>query len=249
MTSYNFNIWEGIYKNWEDAPFRGDGFNSKKWLKDQSIYIDIEVKKWETSSLVSRDYILPVLVALINKTTPIRVLDFGGGMASSYPLVMGSVSKNDAIEYHVIDSQIICKHAQLKFSKESNLFFHEEIPVIPSKFDIVFCGRSMQYVEDWKGLLYIFAEKKATYILLICLAGNIKSFVSIQNYYGNQIRVWFLNLDDLISELGSLGYKLIYKTLHISKRLGIEGPLPMDNFPPEYRLDHASQLLFELTNR
>ena len=67
----------------------------------------------------------------------------------------------------------------------------------------------------------------------------------MQNYYGCKIPVRFLNRDDVIRTIEDLGYRLIYKALHFSKRLGKEGPLPMDNFPVENRLEHPCQLLFQ----
>lgn len=83
-------------------------------------------------------------------------------------------------------------------------------------------------------------EKFASYqprrtILSGLTAGDIKTFVTYQNYY-TKIPVWFWNVDEIIDVMNDLEYKLIYKSLLASKYLGEVQPLPMENFPLEYRL-------------
>ena len=137
-------------------------------------------------------------------------------------------------------------HVGAEFADRDNLFFHSEMPPADMRFDIVHVGRSMQYVDDWRGLLAAFVQRKEQYIALAgLLAGDIKPFVTMQNYYGCKIPVRFLNRDEVIRAVEDLGYRLIYKALHFSKRLGREGPLPMENFPAENRLEHPCQLLFQ----
>lgn len=245
-----FHIWEGSYREWSEAPLVGDAFNDDKWLSDQAAHVGAEIaglaERGIAASAVSRDYVLPLVAALAMKggRGP-RILDFGGGMASSYPLVMGAVPGSEGIEFHVLESRGICERGQAEFAGRNNLFFHTELPPLSMHFDIVHAGRSMQYVDDWRGLLYAFAERKAEYIALAgLLAGDIKPFVTTQNYYGCKIPVRFLNRDEVIHFVEGMGYRLIYKSLHFSKRLGKEGPLPMDNFPLENRLEHPCQLLF-----
>ncbi len=246
-----FYIWEGVYQDWVEAPHVGDAFNDEKWLIDQVAKTSSEIIGLEDDGIagcaVSRDYILPVVAALAvqNGRAP-RIFDFGGGMASSYPLVMGAVPGSESIQFHVLESPGICELGSVKFSKHTNLFFHTEMPPLGEDFDIVHAGRSIQYVDDWRGLLRKFAEMSPKYILLAgLLAGNIKTFVTTQNYYGCKIPVRFLNRSDVICTVENFGYKLIYKTLHFSKRLGKEGALPMDNLPVECRLTHPCQLLFQ----
>jgi putative methyltransferase (TIGR04325 family) len=245
-----FHIWEGVYREWGEAPLVGDAFNDAKWLADQAAHTGAEIAGLAEDGIaacaISRDYVLPLVAALtMQDGRAPRILDFGGGMASSYPLVMGAVPGSEAIEFHVLESCGICQRAQAEFAGHNNLFFHTELPPVGMDFDIVHAGRSMQYVDDWCGLLRAFADRNAQYIVLAgLLAGDIKPFVTTQNYYGCKIPVRFLNRDELIRAVEDLGYCLVYKSLHFSKRLGKEGSLPMDNFPPENRLEHPCQLLF-----
>lgn len=245
------HIWEGVYQEWSEAPLVGDAFNNEKWLSDQVAHTVVEIDGLAEDGIAacaeSRDYILPLVASLsMQKGRVLRILDFGGGMASSYSLVMGTVPGSRAIEFHVVESRSICECGRAKLGSRTNLFFHTEMPSQGLDFDIVHAGRSMQYVDDWRGLLGSFAESNPKHILLAgLLAGDITPFVTVQNYYGCKIPVRFLNRDEVVSAMSALGYRLVYQALHFSKRLGKEGPLPMGNFPPQNRLVHPCQLLFQ----
>jgi len=67
---------------------------------------------------------------------------------------------------------------------------------------------------------------------------------SVQNFYGKKIRSRFLNIKELLAATKRLGFRLIYKSRYLKETRGIMGPLPMENFEKEYRLAHASQILF-----
>jgi putative methyltransferase (TIGR04325 family) len=250
-----FHIWDGVYREWSEVPLVGDAFNNDKWLSDQATHIAAEIAGLEkdgiAASAVSRDYVLPLVAALAMRggRAP-RILDFGGGMASSYSLVMGALPGSDAIEFHVLESNGICERGQTEFAGRDHLFFHTDLPPAGLDFDIVHAGRSMQYVGDWRCLLSAFAGRKAQHIVLAgLLAGDIKPFVTKQNYHGRKIPVRLLDRDEVIQFVEGLVYQLIYKTLHFSKRLGKEGPLPMDNLPSENRLEHPCQFLFRRSAR
>jgi putative methyltransferase (TIGR04325 family) len=245
-----FHIWEGMYEDWSEAQQVGDAFNSDRYLADQAAHSAHKFAGLANGGIapcaVSRDEVLPLIAALALQTRhAIRILDFGGGMASHYPLVMSAVPGSENIEFHVLESPSICRLGCVELSSRYNLFFHSEMPPADSCFDIVHSCRSIQYVADWRETLAAFAQRKPQYIVLAgLLAGDIKPFVTIQNYYDHKIPVRFLNRDEVICTLQDLGYCLIYKALHFSTRLGKEGPLPMDNFPVENRLEHPCQLLF-----
>jgi hypothetical protein len=93
-----------------------------------------------------------------------------------------------------------------------------------------------------------FTEYEPFYIMLSGLtAGDIKTFVTQQNYYGYKIPVWFWNINEVINELKKLDYELIYKSLLASDYLGKRQKLPMKNFPQKYRLPRKCNLIFKST--
>jgi hypothetical protein len=77
------------------------------------------------------------------------------------------------------------------------------------------------------------------------MAGDIPSFITTQTYYGKKIRSWFLNIEELIKAVQALDYRLIYKSRYTHEIMGDVGPLPMENFSPQYRLNYGSHLMFE----
>mgnify|MGYP004191437995 FL=1 len=77
------------------------------------------------------------------------------------------------------------------------------------------------------------------------MAGDIPSFITTQAYYGKKIRSWFLNINEIIEAVQDLGYQLTYKSRYTHEIMGEVGPLPMENFSPEYRLNYGSHLMFE----
>jgi putative methyltransferase (TIGR04325 family) len=249
----NFAIWEGVYGEWADAPVIDGAFDSSKWLDDQASAARLElVELLDNCGSISpnaktHDYILPTVLAMAgNDNGNLKVLDFGGGLASSYLPLVASLPDGDAVEFHVVESQSICEKGREVFPENMKLFFHTDLPS-DGHYDVIHAGRSFQYVDDWRGLLSSFASLTPSYLVLAgVFAGDIEPYVSVQNYYGYKIRVRFLNLPELIREADLLGFRLLSKSLHLSKRLGKTGPLPMDNIPESHRLEHPCQLLFEL---
>ena len=77
------------------------------------------------------------------------------------------------------------------------------------------------------------------------IAGDIPSFITTQAYYGKKIRSRFLNINELIEAVRALNYRLIYKSRYTGEILGEVGTLPMENFPPQYKLNYGSHLMFE----
>jgi putative methyltransferase (TIGR04325 family) len=113
------------------------------------------------------------------------------------------------------------------------------------KFDLVYAASSLQYVENWQKLIENFIELGPKYILLSdVFAGNINSYVSLQNYYGSKIPHWFLSLKEVLAIFEISGYKMIMKSYATSRRLAFEDFLPMNNFPTELQLPQTLNLLF-----
>jgi len=90
------------------------------------------------------------------------------------------------------------------------------------------------------------AAYNSEYILLSdVFAGSNPSFVSLQNYYDSKIPHWFINFDELIEVLDSIGYQLKMKSYAGSRRLHFDDTLPMDNFPEQYRVKQTLHLLIQ----
>src|SRR5262249_46787942 len=113
------------------------------------------------------------------------------------------------------------------------------------RYDIVHSASAIQYIEDWPSLIRRLADYGAQYFSLAdAFIGEFNTYATLQNYYGSKIPHWFLNAGDLIGEVERNGYTLALRTSCDAKVLGRYGPLPMQNFPPAFRLVQTSNLLF-----
>lgn len=237
------HVWEGIYKSFAEIPFSEDAHEESVWL-DRSIQRIKQLRK--SPSVIHRDNLLPFLTALVHdKRKTLKILDFGGGMGFTYIPVKKALPEGCRIEYHIVEVDQVCKEAGKIFKREKDIFFHISLPAAPKTVDIVHLGSSLQYVADWKETLGKLAAYKPQYFLFMDLyAGNIPTFVTVQNYYGSHMPCWFFNIDEFIQTMKSHGYALQFSSSYLATILGKEGESPMQNFPPKYRLGHAHNLLF-----
>jgi putative methyltransferase (TIGR04325 family) len=241
------NVWEGIYSCWDDV------LEEKIWVNKVTSQANDALASYRSGKNMSlasstQDYIVSLAggILLSSAKDDLRILDFGGGMAASYFPLISSVPGPERVEFHIVEVKTICKLARKILAEFSKLHFHENLPELPQPIDIVHAGSSIQYISDWKGLLSEFTNYQPQLLILEDIpAGNIPTFVTTQNFYGKKVRSRFLNIKELIEEVQTLNYELIYRTQCTQNFLGkVGGPLPMKNFPPEYRLKYGSHLIF-----
>jgi len=246
-------IWEGIAARFPSQA-SGDVFNSTRWVQSQKKNAAQKIKSLRRvsedhpDSLVHEYPLCPVAaVASVGKAGKkrIRILDFGGGLDGSFFPLKACLPANTTVDYHVVETDAICREGRRTFRGVRGLRFHTKFPSRSQSFDIVHAGSSLHYVEDWKSVLNKFAGYKPRFILLSGLmAGGIKTFVTFQNYYGTKIPVWFWNEQEVIKAMQRRGYRLIYRSLLASLYKGKRQALPMKNFPPARRLKRKCNLLF-----
>ena len=250
------NVWEGIYNSWEDAPRDDSHFEDNIWIKKVTDQAQKNLTAYNSGKNLclassTQDYILSLVggMLLSSSENNLCVLDFGGGMGTSFFPLIASLPDSKKIEFHIVEIKTICEGAQKILGDFSQLYFHEELPKLSKPVSIIHAGSSIQYVSDWKGLLASFIDYQPEILVLEdIMAGDIPSFITTQNFYGKKIRSRFLNINELIQEVQLLDYKLIYKSKCTQNFLGeLGGSLPMKNFPTQYQLDYGSHLIFKRT--
>jgi putative methyltransferase (TIGR04325 family) len=247
----SFNIWEGIYKNFAECPNEGGGFSSERWVTQQTERINNlkeKIKASPESAVGYRTSLLPVVAAMSGnnaKKDKIKVLDFGGGLGDTYLLMTCGCAGQIEFEFFIVEAEELCKKGRELFKNNKNINFFDKLPKDMENFDIIHLGSSIQYIEDWKGLIKEFTKYKPEYILFADVpAGQIPTYATLQNYYGSKMPHWFFNIDEFVNALYSVNYDLLFKSAFIGPRLGIIQPMPQDNFPQEYRLGETCNLLF-----
>lgn len=252
MVDPDFNVWDGNYGSFAEAPALGPGFNGSIW-RDRSIRAAREaaarMAKRESLdySLRQRNALLPAVTAtILTEQARVKILDFGGGLGCGYILLSQAMPHAiERIEYTVVDVESISEGGLELFAGKRGPVFHSELPPDAAGFDIVHASSVIQYIEDWQGLIRRLARYDARFLSLADIfIGEFRSYVTLQNYYASRIRHWFFNASEFIGEVESNGYRLVLRAECDAKILGRYGPLPMENFSPAQRLAHASNLLF-----
>jgi len=249
----NFYIWEGIYGSFNDAGmdglgpgFGGDVYCDRSLNVAKECLAALNAGKPIPPFHKQRSTLLPPVVAMMNnRRTPLRILDFGGGLGIGYMALAESIPcLVQLIDYTIIEVPEVCDVGRKLFSNGAVTYLDK----LPSQgeFDLVHSASALQYIENWQDALKSLSDYGAQYMLLSdVFAGSIPTFVTLQNYYGSRIRHWFLSLEELLEVFSSLGYRQIMKSFVNSRRLGVEDTLPMNNFPESHRLEQSLHLLLQ----
>jgi putative methyltransferase (TIGR04325 family) len=245
-------IWQGVYKSFKDAPSSGPGFNGERWIQNALEKInaarqDAQKKGTVLSVTQYRESLLPLVAAIVmNAFEGLKILDFGGGVGSSYYQVLHGLPRTGNFEFHVVEIDALCKVGKEYFTNEPHIFFHSSPPREEGlSFDVVHMGSSLHYCEQWEELLSSLCRYKPRYFLFTDLpAGDIPTFATVQSYYTSKIPVWFFNIDEVIGAMRNQKYHLVFKSAYVATLLGQEREIPQDNFEEQYRLGHTCSLLF-----
>jgi len=257
MRRKNLHIWDGVYNDWDSAPADDNVFNNDVWLKKITVTAkkDLDIFQNENpsfSNFFSRDSALPVVCSMaIKLNKPLTIIDYGGGLGSSYFPVASAI--DHPINYYIVEKEAVCERGKELFKNVKEMYFYSdlsELKNLQDKIDIIHLGSSFQYINDQQKLLKNIADLQPSYLLMAdMLAGDIKSFISIQNFYGKKIRVRFSNINELLNLVRKFGFSLLYKTSFINSVLGKEEKLPMGNFDKIFRLNYPCQLLFKYNGK
>jgi putative methyltransferase (TIGR04325 family) len=250
-----FFIWEGVYNNFYEAKAFADGFGFSGETYNLRAY---DAAKECLDAINSnlpipffhkqRSVILPPIVAMMmNSKSKLNIFDFGGGLGIGYMTLKESISDLDEkINYTIMELSFICK--QGKELHNGNINFVEDFSNL-KEFNLVHSSSAIQYIDDWKGLISKLCSFNASNILMSdVFAGDFKSYVTLQNYYGNKIPHWFFSINEFIGVFEDNGYFLDMKSCVSAKRLDIDDLLPMTNFSEQYRLNYTSHMLFKKKN-
>jgi len=172
------------------------------------------------------------------------VLDIGGGGATTLLQVKENLP-DVSLHWTVVEREAVCAAAST-FLLEPGLQFTAKIPT-ESTADIAYMGSSLQYFDDWQGVLNKAARAATRFVLLEDVpAVSCASFVSAQRYYSGSIPTWFISYDEIMSQANRSGLKCVLRDRFRASILGDWTGYPMDNFPETHRVGLASTFLFKV---
>ena len=147
--------WEGIYSHFRDVPRFGSGFESSYWVQRSRSRTKATISAASNGTSVQGQHaLLPLLISIAGVgSEKLRVLDFGGGMGVSYFHVVQTLPHTDFVDYTIVETGAVCESAKELFPGDSKVHFVSELPGPDMHFDIVHVNSSLQYVEDYAGLI------------------------------------------------------------------------------------------------
>jgi putative methyltransferase (TIGR04325 family) len=170
----------------------------------------------------------------------LTILDYGGAMGVAYLHLLSNLIDHDLINYHIVETESICKKSIQLWKGYDRVHFHSELPNLnDNDIDIVYLGGVLQYIEDYADLIKtLFAYQPKYFLFTKLTAGNIPTYATAQkNLPGATIPSWMFNVDEIIKIMNGYNYKLIYKGI-------LEQRYNQNNFPAKYRLTNPCNLLF-----
>jgi putative methyltransferase (TIGR04325 family) len=130
----------------------------------------------------------------------ISVLDWGGGLGHYYALGR-SVLPDVELEYHVKETPAVCAEGRELLPEVA---FHDDDSCLARRYDFVLASSSLQYEQDWRGLLGRLAEaaERYLYVARVPVALEADSFVVLQRAhvygYATEYLGWVLNRRELL---------------------------------------------------
>lgn len=245
------SIWHGVFERFDDVPAPAPVFNDGLWVEKQRARALNALAGYKSGAVIpdganARDYPLPAMVALLlARQDKVRIIDFGGAMGQSYFDLLSKIPDAiNKIEHIVVEMPAVTENIPEALAEFSNLSFTDDYKKISGKADIVHIGSTLQYIDDWQGLLNDLIERfdPGLFVLSDLLVGDIPSFVTAQTYYGRTIRVRFINVIEFLDYWSSTAYDLIYRAYFCP--LGNDDYFPNHALPETHRIKKACHLVF-----
>ena len=237
-------VWQGIYSGLREVPKHGSGFSGDKWLAMCERYLRWVKTRGESGSTIpgevaGRHVLLPLVVACIGGASPVRVLDFGGGLAIDYVLLAQATGGAADAEFHIVESPALVGAGARLFESDRRVHFHDRLPTSLPPLDLVHISTALQYIDDYPALLTSLIAYRPRYVLMVDLpAGDIPTFATAQvNVRGSVIPSWFFNAGEIIALVEAAGYRVSFKAAS-------EQQFDLGNFPVSHQLSRACHLLF-----
>lgn len=240
-----FYIWKGVFQNHLALPVLSNSYFDQDLAKETADYTRSLLERLKNQKRIpyhinDENAFLPLISAVILKNKKkISVLDLGGGMGIGFISLLSCIEDIEELDYFVIETPVMCVGGSQLFTEDKRIHFLSEFPSKLPAIDIVFINSALQYFEHYLDILKRLASYNPEYFLFIKFsAGHIPTYASAQrNLRGTTSAYWFFNVEEIIEHLSLLGYSLNYKS-------SISRVYDQDNFPEEYRLHNACNLLF-----
>lgn len=208
-------IWRGVYPSFREVPVSGPGFGGTDWLRESAEHLravlqDTSAGLQPADAKAEYQEFALLLSALATPAQTLRVLDVGGGLGPAYAHARGFLSPDVPLEYTIVDNDATCEEGRRIFGSSPR--FTAQLPAAGALFDAVLMNASLQYVDDYRGLLKLLSAYRPRLMVLSEIpAGPIRTFATAQyNHAGSVIPCWFFAEPELTTEMATHGYRRVY---------------------------------------
>ncbi len=146
----------------------------------------------------------------------VSILDWGGGIGL-YALLARAILPPDVnVEFHCKELPLVCAYGREAMPE---VHFHDDEACLSRTYDLVLASSSMQYTEDWAGLLEGLGRATGGYLYLarVPLVVANPSFVVLQRPHAHGFRTeylsWVFNRGELLARARQDGLCLVREFL------------------------------------
>ena len=157
---------------------------------------------------------LPALLSLHGADT-VSVLDVGGGLGVSFIDLMFSLP-GKPVSMTVMELPETAARGRELFRDCKGISFIDTFPGPAAKFDVIYFGSSLQYFEDYRGILEQAMDLKPGLVVIAdTTMGEGATFVAAQVNMANRVipRMVF-NLPEVVGLFVSKGFGLLHKSVN-----------------------------------
>lgn len=165
--------FSGPYPSWAQAVESAYGYDDPSILakiKEASLQVKNNPRLFARDGMVfsTPQYSHPLLSALlkvaIEKKGPLNVVDFGGGLGSSY-YALRNYCPAVELKWFVVEQPNFVEYGN-QFLRDDALSFYSDLSSLSEKIDIIVLSGTLQYIDQPYHLLKQILALKAPYFLL-----------------------------------------------------------------------------------
>jgi len=221
-----YKYYSGPYKTWALAQKKSVGYNDKNIIskvRKAALITKNSKTKFEIDSIIFNKphrniKFQKIMINLAKKKNLIKIIDFGGSLGSTYYRYRGIFSSKKKIKWSVVEQKAFVKIGKKEFKDKSLKFYYNLDELIKNKkneqIDIFLLSSSLQYIKDYKKIIYKINKLNADYLIILKTPMKISTKNSIyvekvpEQIYGSSYSSWVFSKKKLIKSLTN--YKLIH---------------------------------------
>jgi putative methyltransferase (TIGR04325 family) len=250
----SIKIWEGVFANFNEIQETENIYEGERWLAsnlERSRRVIDDKGLFTYRSRIARDYPLKMAVlAALESNTKVSILDVGGGYGKHLMEVQSTFQDIESrIDFYILENSVSSHFYKMNIKFPRNFNFIEnisEIEKLQAGIDVLHFGSVIQYFQNPKvELSDILQTSTPKWIVFSDLmAGDIETFVTVQNYYNSKIPFRFVNFEELNKLVGDLGYKLFVKEFYEHDSTSVY--FPQKGFDKKYQIDNSMNVIYRL---